>query len=384
MKWKSGLEPDLEALEEDQQAKLQRFIDTIDELSRSRRGPGFIDYNFTRQEVQDLLSAASAAHSALGGTPTDIIPSDVDAPLPFQGTSLLRGVEAAAEMLNVSEYVETLLVRIRALLTDTRMKPIMDCTDEISLGQWLNEYIGSDNAENFCVSVIDLSLVPSEVVHVITAVIARMIFEAHQRYVKLKRVALPTVLVMEEAHTFIKRYKESAEYQDAATVCCQAFERIAREGRKFGLGLVLSSQRPSELSPTVLSQCNTFLLHRISNDRDQEIVHRLVPDNLRGLLRELPSLPSQRAILLGWAAELPVLVKMDDLPEKQQPRSDDPEFWKVWIGKEPREVNWDAIAEDWQGKVQNSETETVHVSIDNGSNSDNTASVYDGEEDIPF
>ncbi|MDE0199737.1 MAG: ATP-binding protein [Caldilineaceae bacterium] len=384
VKWKSGLEPDLEALEGDQQATLQRFIDTIDELSWSRSGPGFIDYNFTRQEVQDLLSAASAAHSALGGTPTDIIPSDVDAPLPFQGTSLLRGVEAAAEMLNVSEYVETLLVRIRALLTDTRLKPIMDSTDEISLEQWLNEYIGSDNAENFCVSVIDLSLVPSEVVHIITAVIARMIFEAHQRYVKLKRVALPTVLVMEEAHTFIKRYKDDAEYQDAATVCCQAFERIAREGRKFGLGLVLSSQRPSELSPTVLSQCNTFLLHRISNDRDQEIVHRLVPDNLRGLLRELPSLPSQRAILLGWAAELPVLVKMNDLPEKQQPRSDDPEFWKVWTGEEPREVNWDAIAEDWQGKVQNSEMETEHVSMENGSNSDNTASVNEGEEDIPF
>ena len=86
---------------------------------------------------------------------------------------------------------------------------------------------------------------------------------------------------MEEAHTFVKRYKEDIENHDAAAVCCQVFERIAREGRKFGLGLVLSSQRPSELSPTVLSQCNTFLLHRISNDRDQELVHRLrEPDTL--------------------------------------------------------------------------------------------------------
>jgi len=159
---------------------------------------------------------------------------------------------------------------------------------------------------------------------------------------------------MEEAHTFIKRYKEDAENYDAASVCCQVFERIAREGRKFGLGLVLSSQRPSELSSTVLSQCNSFLLHRISNDRDQELVHRLVPDNLKGLLRELPSLPSQNAILLGWASELPVLVKMNDLPKFQQPHSDDPDFWNVWIGKDvkgkpvKRNADWDPVVADWQ------------------------------------
>jgi len=160
---------------------------------------------------------------------------------------------------------------------------------------------------------------------------------------------------MEEAHTFIKRYRDDIENYDAASICCQVFERIAREGRKFGLGLVLSSQRPSELSPTVLSQCNTFLLHRISNDRDQELVHRLVPDNLRGLLRELPSLSSQRAILLGWASELPVLVKMDDLPTQFRPHSEDPDFWNVWVGKNDegeevvRTAEWKSVADDWQG-----------------------------------
>jgi hypothetical protein len=310
------------------------------------------------------LAAASEAHSAFGGTESDILPADVDAPRPFEGASLLRGVEAAAEMLNVSEHVETLLVRIRALLTDTRMKPIMGGATDTTLDQWLTDYVGSDDAEGGCVSVIDLSLVPTEVVHVVTAVIARMVFEALQRYLKLNLATLPTVLVMEEAHTFIKRYKEDIENQDAATVCCQVFERIAREGRKFGLGLVLSSQRPSELSPTVLSQCNTFILHRISNDRDQELVHRLVPDNLRGLLRELPSLPSQSAILLGWASELPVLVKMNDLPRAQQPRSDDPEFWGVWVGKDEgggtvtRSTDWVRVASDWQaGAAGGSESE---------------------------
>ena len=352
-KWQAGLEPELEFFEGEQHDKLQALVDEMQDLCQARRVQ-YPHYDFTLQEVNDLLETASAAHSAFGGTAADTIPSDVDAPRPFEGESLLRAVEATAEMLNVSEHVETLLVRLRALLSDTRMKPIMGRANDTTLDQWLRDYVGTDDAENGCVSVIDLSLVPTEVVHVITAVIARIVFESLQRYVKLNGVAFPTVLVMEEAHTFIKRYREDLENQDAAGICCQVFERIAREGRKFGLGLVLSSQRPSELSPTVLSQCNTFLLHRISNDRDQDLVHRLVPDNLKGLLRELPSLPSQSAILLGWASELPILVKMNDLPRAQQPRSDDPDFWGVWLGRDsegnpmPRRADWERIAQDWQ------------------------------------
>jgi hypothetical protein len=100
------------------------------------------------------------------------------------------------------------------------------------------------------------------------------------------------------------------------------------------------------------------LLHRISNDQDQELVKRLVPDNLRGLLRELPSLPSQHAILMGWASELPVLLKMNDLSVPQQPHSDDPDFWDVWtrrdtLGKQvERRGDWNLIASDWQGRTE--------------------------------
>lgn len=352
-KWKHGLEPELVSFDGEQHAKLKVLVDVIESLCKPRRIQ-HPQWDFSRQEVQDLLTKASEAYSAFGGSPSDLVLSDVDSPRPFDGASLLRCLEAAGEMLNVTEHIETLLVRIRALLADTRMKPVLGNASDITLDKWLRDYIGCNNSENGCVSVIDLSLVPTDVVHVVTAVIARMVFEALQRYVKLNCVALPTVLVMEEAHTFIKRYKDDAEDQDAAAVCCQVFERIAREGRKFGLGLVLSSQRPSELSPTVLSQCNTFLLHRISNDRDQELVHRLVPDNLRGLLRELPSLSSQHAILLGWASELPVLVKINDLPKSQQPRSEDPDFWAVWTGKDERDnpvsrdTDWTEIAKDWQ------------------------------------
>lgn len=311
---------------------------------------------FTEAQVDSILEALKSSLGTLGGVIYQEGP-DEDVPLPFNGTDLADHLEILAEQENASQFLDFFIARIRTFLSDPRMKSIIGDRGRVVLKDWLGDYIGANEAANGCLTVIDLSLVPTEVVHVVTAVIARMVFEALQRYVTLNQRTLPTVLVMEEAHTFIKRYRDDAENQDAAMVCCQVFERIAREGRKFGLGLVLSSQRPSELSPTVLSQCNSFLLHRISNDRDQELVHRLVPDNLKGLLRELPSLPSQSAILLGWASELPVLVRINDLPKNQQPRSDDPDFWNVWVGKDDegenvsREIDWERVARDWQSSA---------------------------------
>lgn len=356
-KWQEGLENDA-SFSPDESAALTAFRDKISAFTNARTGQYPI-YEFTRSEIDEFLHLAKAAHAAFGGSDTDIMPIDADVPRAFTGDQLLRSVEAYAELLNVSEHVETMLMRIRTILSDSRMKTITGDTSDITLDGWLTNYIGDNQASNGTVTVIDLSLVPAEVVHIVTAVIARMTLEALQRYRKLNHgKTLPTVLVMEEAHNFIKRYKDDAENQNSAAICCQVFEKIAREGRKFGLGLVLSSQRPSELSPTVLSQCNSYLLHRISNDRDQELVHKLVPDNLRGLLRDLPSLPSRHAILLGWASELPLLVQMNALPDGQRPKSDDPDFWAVWSGKKrddtgqdvavDRNVNWKTIADDWQ------------------------------------
>lgn len=353
--WQVGLVIDASFTPEEATA-LETCGQKIDEFTAARSGK-YPKYEFTKVEVDEFLALVQGAHAAFGGSDSDILPIDADVPREFTGDQLLRSVEANAELLGVSEYVETMLMRIRTILSDSRMKTVTGDTKDVTLHGWLTNYIGDNKASNGTVTVIDLSLVPAEVVHIVTAVIARMTLESLQRYRKLhKGKTLPTVLVMEEAHTFIKRYKEDAENQNAASICCQVFEKIAREGRKFGLGLVLSSQRPSELSPTVLSQCNSYLLHRISNDRDQELVHKLVPDNLRGLLRDLPSLPSRHAILLGWASELPVLVQMNALPDHHRPKSDDPDFWAVWSDTE-REVDWKAVADDWQ---QVSATDTAN------------------------
>ena len=346
-RWKEGLIED-DSFTDDEKTSLQELIAKIEDFENDRTGQ-YPQYDFTRQEVEEFLTLTKDAHNRFGGSDTDILPIDADIPRAFTGDQLLRSVEANAELLNVSEYVETMLIRIRTLLSDNRMKPIISNGEDVTLDQWLTGCLGDNQASNGSITIIDLSLVPAEVVHLITAVIARMTLESLQRYRKLNLgKVLPTVLVMEEAHTFIKRYKEDAENQNTAAICCQVFEKIAREGRKFGLGLLLSSQRPSELSPTVLSQCNSYLLHRISNDKDQELIHKLVPDNLRGLLRDLPSLPARHGILLGWAAELPVLVQMNNLPAEQRPKSDDPDFWDVWTGEEKRDVDWKAIANDWQ------------------------------------
>ncbi len=326
---------------------IQAFSAKVQELIKARSGD-YPHFDYSKSEVDCMISLLKDVFLKAGGKEEEFLPTDEDSPIPFTGDSFVRSIEANAEILNTTDYIVTLMPRIKTLLSDVRVKKVIDNKD-IDLSSWLSEYIGAENKESL--TIIDLSLLPSDVTSIVTAVIARMIFEAQMRYLKLNKQCLPTVLVMEEAHYFVKRYNDDAENTGPTTQCCKVFEKIAREGRKFGLGLVLSSQRPSELSPTVLSQCNSFLLHRISNDRDQELVHRLLPDNMRGVLREMPSLPSQYAVLLGWASELPVMVKMRTLPESQRPQSDDPDYWDVWTGAKERKIDWKMIADEWQNKT---------------------------------
>lgn len=372
--WQSYLDAN-DAYMPDENHALEQLRKKIDQLVQAR-SIQYPCWDFEPEEVDELIELASIAHSTFGGSDQDAFSVDADIPRPFTGEELLRSIEATSELMGTSDYVETMLIRIRTLLSDSRMKIISSCDEGLTLETWLDNYVSPSNTQRGAITIIDLSLVPTEVIHIITAVIARMTLESLQRYRKVNGgKTLPTTLIMEEAHTFIRRYTINSDETPIFSMCTQVFERIAREGRKFGLGLVLSSQRPSELSPTVLSQCNTFLLHRISNDRDQELVNKLVPDNLRGLLRELPSLPSQRAILLGWASELPVMVHMNYLRQEYRPQSHDPDYWNIWTTTEvSREVDWNEVARDWQSSGQTfnclmtqSETEIDEGDLDNNS-----------------
>lgn len=326
----------------------------VEEGARSgRRDGGHWHNDFAEAELETVIERLREVAMALG-LPDDDGVVDEDTPRPFSVDELPGYVDALAagqSGRDVAQFVDTLSLRIRGLLAQGRLASVLrpDEAAPITLEDWLTSYVGADQAKNGPIAVIDLSLVPSEVVHIVVSVLGRMVFEAVQRYRRDGGQELPTTLVLEEAHTFVHRDLAGETASAAGRACARVFEKIAREGRKFGLGLVLASQRPSEVSPTVLSQCNTFLLHRLVNDRDQELVKRLVPDGLGPLLRELPSLPTRRAILLGWAAPAPILVEVEEIAAEFRPHSPDPAFWDVWTGAEQRDINWKEIARSWQG-----------------------------------
>ena len=347
-------------------AELTALAVTVGEVVDSRRSQQFFnDFSVANLEgIRDGLSAIADTLPDLLG----LSPINEDAPLFFDVNMLAEHLERTATEQGgaLAEFISTLGLRIRSMLADPRLGAVVGRDPPTTFEVWLNNYVGADGASNGPVCIIDLSLVPAEIIHIVVSVLGRLIFEALQRYRRLNAegMTLPTVLVLEEAHTFIKRGgSEDGQAITSDRLCRETFERIAREGRKFGLGLVLSSQRPSELSPTVLAQCNTFLLHRLVNDSDQSLVSRLVPDNVGGTPRELPSLPSRQAILLGWATPIPILVEMDELPEAERPHSADPDFWNVWTLKAERAVDWGKVSSDWAEGPDDAETEVPGTDI---------------------
>lgn len=326
---------------------------------------------FEVSEATAALEAVKAVLDFLGGNSTDLGPNE-DMPIDFHVGLLPDHLEVIAEEQGVLQFLDFLIMRIRTLLSDLRMKDTIGNDPALTLEDWLNSYLSG-------ISIIDLSLIPADIVHIVVASISRMAFEATQRYRRRNGVLLPTVIMLEEAHNFIKKYSSNNDEISPLEICSQTFEKIAKEGRKFGMSLFISSQRPSELSDTVLSQCNTFLLHRLVNDRDQDLVKRLVPDNIGGLLSELPMLPTRKAILLGWASPIPILVEMNELEKKYRPKSDDPDFWEVWTRKSDREENWNTVAREWQGKIDLKEN-----GKDENSHTDALSNDSPEDDDLPF
>lgn len=383
---------------------LQGIAKNADEIEDSKRSNqkkdgSFWHNDFSEGQLTSLVEKFSNLASTLDISLDTELTSE-DTPIEFDIEQIPDFVQAIAQGSggqNIAQFIETLNIRIRSLTRRKELSPLLNPKETITLSQWLHDYIGESNAENGTVSIIDLSLVSTEVLAIIISLIARITFESLQRYRKKEFSTLPSVLVLEEAHHFIHRNLGDDNASPTERTCLRTFERIAREGRKFGLGLVLSSQRPSELSPTVLSQCNSFLLHRISNDRDQDTVGKLLPDHLRGVLGELPVLPTRHAYLLGWAAELPTLVEMRELSKEDQPQSHDPDFWEVWTGKKidengnevpvERTVDWEEIAGEWQQRNDrpSGNGEDVHVNGDTPSSTEELDDeTKEDEDEIPF
>ena len=272
----------------------------------------------------------------------------------------------------IAEFVSTLRLRMNSFLNDKRMAvPLMlKNTDEINkeiLPQFLSLLLGDYNKcfakedkNNFVnrynitqgkhknktnqITIVDISQLPFEVLETVTALLGRIILEFVSNFLPEQRGQFPIVLVLEEAQNYIAENKESPAKD--------VFERIAREGRKYGISLIVSSQRPSELSKTVLSQCNSFIIHRLQNPDDQMYVRGLVSSANADLLEQLPIIPQQHAIITGDCVRTPVLVKIDDVTPT--PNSNNPKYIENWLNNDP--IPYSTTCQRWLGCSLDSNT----------------------------
>ena len=173
------------------------------------------------------------------------------------------------------------------------------------------------------ISIIDVSGMPNEITSTVVAVLARMVFD----YAIWSRgeAQRPILLVCEEAH----RYIPSDRVTTGSSVR-KILERIAKEGRKYGVSLGLITQRPSDLAEGVLSQCGTIIAMRLNNDRDQAYVKSAMPEGARGFLDSIPALRNREAIICGEGVAIPIRVALDDLEPEKRPASTDPVFSELW------------------------------------------------------
>ncbi len=175
------------------------------------------------------------------------------------------------------------------------------------------------------VKIIDFSEVPSDILPLIIGLVARVVFSVQQWTEKEKRH--PVALLCDEAHLYIPERHESGVSEEGL----KSFERIAKEGRKYGVGLTVISQRPAEVNRTVLSQCNNFVAMRLTNGDDQAVIRRLMPDTLGGFAELLPILDIGEALVVGDAAMLPSRIRIDE-PTKR-PSSATVDFWDRWAAE---------------------------------------------------
>jgi len=276
----------------------------------------------------------------------------------------------------IREFVSTLRLRVQSYMNDERIANPLLLKDGIgfaaSLAKFISFILGDlckiyqssendtfskyykkqtekENEEKLNdkkpsqLSIVDMSLLPFEVLETITGLVGRLILEFVSRMPDNQRGKLPIVIVLEEAQNYIPERNRN----DRESIAKKVFERIAREGRKYGISLLVSSQRPSELSKTVLSQCNSFIIHRLQNPEDQKYVRQLVSAANEDILQQLPILPQQHVVVMGDAVRTPVQAKMNNA--SPTPNSNNPEFVSNWLAESNEQFpDYKGIAESWE------------------------------------
>ena len=221
------------------------------------------------------------------------------------------------------EDYNKVLRKLDSLMKDDRLAFMMKPWDESEdpFATVLSQFLGDGDP----VRIVDLSGVPNEIAGTASAAIARTLFSLKIWQTTEERKTSPVLLICEEAHRYVPN-RGAAQYEAAQ----DAIRRLAKEGRKYGIGLMLVSQRPSEVETTVLSQCNSWIVLRITNDSDREHVRGMLPDSMSNLTKMLSGLRRQEAIFVGQAAMLPSRIMIRDLSPEQLPQSSDIDFDSGW------------------------------------------------------
>jgi len=226
--------------------------------------------------------------------------------------TLLDSATAPEDAARIEAHLTTMKLRLKTRLDDPRWQSFLNYEDEptvfTSLADWMSRIgLGKQNGPR--VSVIDLSMLSHEVLPYACSVIGRVLLEARENLAAARRYKHPWVLVLEEAHNYARPPR--VDEQRGQTLSRLAFERIAKEGRKFGFSLIIASQRPSEISQTIISQCANFISHRLQNPDDIEHFRRIIPTQARRLLDQVTILASGEAIVFGSAFHVPTRVQFD-------------------------------------------------------------------------
>lgn len=282
----------------------------------------------------------------------------VDSPVPFSLSAFVTHIESDRDKLTPSkqESHNSILRKLEVLQNDARQRFMMTPWNEADdpLGKILSQFLGGRNS----IRIVDLSGVPNEVAGAASSAIARALFSVKLWQSADERQANPMLLVCEEAHRYVPNRGE-AQYEAAQ----EAIRRLAKEGRKYGIGLMLVSQRPSEVEATVLSQCNSWLVLRITNDADRDHVRSVLPDSLSGLTKVLSGLRRREAIFVGQAATLPSRILIRLLDHNKLPRSHDIDFDNGWQSDPVTEEQLLEVGKRWrlQQRTNQSSTETEPI-----------------------
>lgn len=250
----------------------------------------------------------------------------VDAPIPYLLSDLTNIIQTEMGKLDKATNSAPFM-RLKGKIDELKADPRYNFMfSGMLVGDTMAEFVGKIfrlPSGGKPISIIDVSGVPSDITSTVVAVLSRLVFD----YAIWSRnePQRPILLVCEEAHRYIPSDRVS---KDSAVR--SVLERIAKEGRKYGVSLGLITQRPSDLAEGVLSQCGTIISMRLNNDRDQAFVRAAMPEGARGFLDSIPALRNRECIICGEGVSIPIRVALDNLEEEKRPASEDPLFSQLW------------------------------------------------------